>query len=56
MKTLTWSEKVMLYIMRPRYIFNKKVECPSLGFNSKGKAYCKQYSRRPQFCRDYYCK
>ncbi len=54
-KTLTLKEKIIIYLLRPKYIFNRKIECPALGFNSDGLAYCKQYSKRPQFCREYYC-
>ncbi len=55
-RTLSLKEKIIAYLLRPRYIFNRKIECPALSFNSKGLAYCRQYSKRPQFCRDYFCE
>ena len=46
---------IVLSVFKPMlplsWLLNRK--CPFLGFNSKGLAYCKNYYKRPAFCKLY---
>ena len=48
-------EMLVISLFKPKFIlvWLFKGKCPHLAFNSKGQAYCKIYSKRPQFCQLY---
>jgi len=45
--------KLFLFVLKPRLLYGWIINdnCPNLFFDSKGKAACKIYSKRPNFCK-----